>query len=77
MPRPEIALAVILPLLGAGAARAEDSPANRLKAVEHTWEDESIVVQTSELDAEQKAILDALRIRLTNPVLKVSRVTAA
>jgi transposase len=50
---------------------------DRLKAVEHTWEDESIVVQTSELDAENKAILDALRIRLTNPVLKVSRVTAA
>jgi murein hydrolase activator len=32
--RPEVALAIILPLLVAGAARAEDAPETKLKAVE-------------------------------------------
>jgi transposase len=49
----------------------------RLKAVEHTWEEETIVVQTTELDAELKAILGALGIRLSNPVLRVSPTPAA
>jgi hypothetical protein len=49
----------------------------RLKAVEHTWEEETIVVQTTELDAELMAILGALGIRLSNPVLRVSPAAAA
>ena len=48
----------------------------RLKAVEHTWEEETIVVQITELDAELKAILGALGIRLSNPVLRVSPAAA-
>jgi hypothetical protein len=35
------------------------------------------VVQTTELDAELKAILGALGIRLSNPVLRVSPAAAA
>ncbi|MGH7776467.1 MAG: hypothetical protein ACREPI_04725, partial [Candidatus Dormibacterales bacterium] len=49
----------------------------RLKAVEHTWEENATVVQTTELDAELKAILGALGIRLGNPVLRVSPAAAA
>jgi transposase len=49
----------------------------RLKAVEHTWEEETIVVQTTELDTELQAILGALGIRLSNPVLRVSPAAAA
>lgn len=49
----------------------------RLKAVEHTWEGNATVVQTTELDAELKAILGALGIRLGNPVLRVSPAAAA
>ena len=48
----------------------------RLKAVEHTWEEETIVVQTTELDAELKAILGALGIRFSNPVLRISPAAA-
>jgi transposase len=49
----------------------------RLKAVEHTWEEETIVVQITELDAELKSILSAVGIRLSNPVLRVSPAAAA
>ena len=50
---------------------------SRLKAVEHTWEKEALVVQHSAIDAEARSILDALGIRMTNRVVRVARPTAA
>jgi transposase len=58
------------------AARALDQ-LSRLQAVEHTWEDRAIVVQATKPDRDLQAILDALGIRLQNPVLKVSATPAA
>ena len=49
----------------------------RLKAVEHTWEDSAIVVRATKPDAEAKTVLDALGIRLQNPILSVRRPAAA
>jgi hypothetical protein len=50
---------------------------SRLKAVEHTWEKEALVVQHTAIDAEAQSILDALGIRMTNRVVRVARPTAA
>jgi transposase len=49
----------------------------RLKAVEHTWERQAVVVRRNRLDAEVQAILNALGIRLSNPVLRISKPVAA
>ena len=58
------------------AARALDQ-LSRLHAVEHTWEDRATVVQATKPDRDLQAILDALGIRIHNPVLKVSATPAA
>ncbi len=50
---------------------------SRLKAVEHTWEKEALVVEHTAIDAEAQSILDALGIRMTNRVVRVARPTAA
>lgn len=50
---------------------------SRLQAVEHTWEDQAVVVQATTPDRDLKAILDALDIRLINPVLRVTSYQAA
>ncbi len=49
----------------------------QLEAVEHTWEDNAVVVQATEPDALTTKILAALNIRLANPVLRVTRFPAA
>jgi len=41
-------------------------------AVEHTWEGESIVVQTSKPSKEAQAIIDALGLPSSNPVIRVT-----
>jgi transposase len=75
-----VAKALELKLREAGldlsAARALDQ-LTRLQAVEHTWEEQAIVVQAGKPDAEVQAILDTLDIRLSNPVLRVSATPAA
>lgn len=48
-----------------------------LRAVEHTWEDQAVVTQATEVDAEVGAILKAVGIQLRNPVLRVSQLPAA
>lgn len=45
----------------------------RLQAVEHTWEDQALVVKATKPDPEVAAILAALGLRIGNPVLSVSR----
>ena len=45
----------------------------RLKAVEHTWEDQALVVKATKPDPEVAAILSALGLRTGNPVLSVSK----
>lgn len=49
----------------------------QLKAVEHSWEGDTTVVQVSRPTPEVKAILDALGVRLDSPVLRVSPPAAA
>jgi transposase len=49
----------------------------QLKAVEHTWENEAIVVQSTRPEPLTAGILDALGIRLSDPVVRVSKVPAA
>jgi transposase len=49
----------------------------RLKAVEHTWEGQAIVVKAARPDPEVAGILDALGIRLPSSVLSVTRPPAA
>jgi transposase len=49
----------------------------RLKAVEHTWEGQAVVVKATKPDAEAAAILDGLGIRLPSSVLSVTRLPAA
>jgi transposase len=46
----------------------------RLQAVEHTWEDQAVVVKATKPDADVTKILDALGLRIDNPVLHVSRI---
>ncbi len=49
----------------------------QLQAVEHTWEDNAVVVQATQPDGLTTKILAALGIRLTNPVLRVTQLPAA
>jgi transposase len=49
----------------------------RLKAVEHTWEKQTVVVRRSRPDAELQPVLTALGIKLSSPVLRVARPPAA
>ena len=49
----------------------------QLKAVEHTWEEQALVIKATQPDAEVAAILQALGIRLSNSVLSVTNQTAA
>jgi transposase len=49
----------------------------QLKAVEHTWENQAVVVKATKPDAEVAAILQALGIRLPNSVLSVTNLPAA
>src|SRR5215467_6369654 len=44
----------------------------RLKAVEHTWENQALVVQATRPTAEVERILGAFGIRLPSPVLRVT-----
>ena len=46
---------------------------SRLKAVEHTWEDQALVVKATKPDPEMAAILAALGLRIGNPVLSVAK----
>ena len=46
----------------------------RLQAVEHTWEDQAVVVKATKPDAQVARILTALGLRIDNPVLHVSRI---
>jgi len=49
----------------------------RMKAVEHTWENEAIVIKATKLDNELKAVLQAIGVQLGSPILSVSRPAAA
>ena len=75
-----LAKALELKLRAAGlqlsAARALDQ-LSRLQAVEHSWEDQALVVQATAPDRDLQAILAALGISLTNPVLRVTPAPAA
>ena len=44
-----------------------------LQAVEHTWEEQAVVVKATKPDAEVAKILAALGVRIDNPVLHVAR----
>jgi transposase len=46
----------------------------RLKAVEHTWEEQAVVVKTTKPEPEVAAILAALGLRVDNPVIRVTKV---
>ena len=74
-----LAKALELKLQAAGlqlsAARALDQ-LSRSHAVEHTWQDRAVVVQATKPDRDLQAILNALGIRLHNPVLRVSTTPA-
>ena len=48
----------------------------RLQAVEHTWEDQAVVVKVTKPDPEVAKILAALGLRIDNPVLQVTRVAS-
>ena len=50
---------------------------SHLRAVEHTWEDEAIVAQATEVSTDVQAILKAVGIRIGNPVLRVSKTPSA
>jgi len=45
----------------------------QLKAVEHTWEEQAIVVQLTRPDRLTERILGAIGLRLNNPVLRVTK----
>ena len=49
----------------------------RMKAVEHTWENEAIVIKATKTDDELKALLQAIGVQLGSPILSVSRPAAA
>ena len=57
--------------LNASLERALDA-LSRLTATEHTWQEQALVVQASQPDAEVEKILSALGISLRNPVLRVT-----
>ena len=46
---------------------------SELKAVEHTWEEQAIVVQATRPHPLTERILAALGVRLANPVVRVTR----
>jgi transposase len=46
----------------------------RLQAVEHTWEEQAVVVKATKPDPEVSKILAALGLRIDNPVLSVVKV---
>jgi len=48
-----------------------------MKAVEHTWENEAIVIKATKPDNELKALLQAIGVPLGSPILSVSRPAAA
>jgi phage terminase large subunit-like protein len=50
---------------------------SQLQAVEHTWEDDAVVAQATEIGADVQAILKAVGIQLRNPLLRVSQLPAA
>ena len=49
----------------------------RLQAVEHTWENQALVVQATQPPADVERLLTALGIRLPSPVLRVTNVRPA
>ena len=49
----------------------------RLQAVEHTWENQALVVQTTRPEADVECILDALGVRLPSSVIRITNVTTA
>ena len=49
----------------------------QLKAVEHTWEEQAIVVQATRPDRFTERILSALGIRLASPVVRVTKTAVA
>lgn len=50
---------------------------SRLKAVEHTWEKEAVVIKATKPDDEVKTVLNALNIGAGSPILSVTRTAAA
>lgn len=50
---------------------------SRLKAVEHTWEEEAVVIKATRPDDEVKAVLDAIGVQVGSPILSVTRQAAA
>src|SRR5215831_1555446 len=46
----------------------------RLQAVEHTWEDQAVVVKATKPDPEVVKILAAIDLRIDNPVIQVTRI---
>ena len=48
----------------------------RLQAVEHTWEDQAVVVKATKPDPEAAKILAALGLRIDNPVRQVTRLAS-
>jgi transposase len=49
----------------------------QLKAVEHTWEEQAVVVQTTRPETLTERILKALDAHLGEPVVRVSKLPAA
>ena len=45
----------------------------RLQAVEHTWEDQAVVVKATKPEPEVVKILAALGLRIDNPVIQVTK----
>lgn len=49
----------------------------QLKAVEHTWEEQAVVVQTTRPERLTEEVLAAVGIRLSNPVIRVTKAATA
>ena len=49
----------------------------RMKVVEHTWENEAIVIKATKPDNELQALLQAIGVQLGSPMPSVSRPAAA
>ncbi len=50
---------------------------SELKTVEHTWQKRALVVRTTRPDPAVKAILDAVGIRQTSPIVSITKTSAA
>src|SRR5262249_53996423 len=50
---------------------------SRLKAVEHTWEDQAQVIKSTKPDQEVKDLLEAIGLQVGSPILSVSRPAVA